>query len=603
MIQEQLAFLPEFLSDYRPFPPAKERTAWQGLPLRAKQRFLQAGEAALQTPIAPLPLSLWLDFTHTGRRTPWETAYFSRRARLCALVSAECVEHKGRFLDAIADTVWALCEESAWQLPAHNSYIRDTPQLPLPDTTRPIVDLFAAETGALLALARYLLPDELDTAAPGITARMEQELDARILTPYFTSHFWWMGNGEEPMCNWTSWCTQNVLLTVFLLPTTQQQRNAAVKQAAYSLDCFLKDYGADGCCNEGAQYYRHAGLTLWGCLEILSSIVPEAFSPLFHEPKIKNIAEYICNVHVEGPYYLNFGDCSPLAGRCGAREYRFGQAVGSDALQALAAADFRADADPDHLQNPDGSTHINLWYRLTTAFAEEEMMTYSATPRHHLTVWYPSVGVYAARQGSWVLGAKFGSNGDSHNHNDTGSITVYKDGRTFLIDIGVESYTKKTFSPQRYEIWTMQSGWHNLPQFDPDGAKYDQQPGAAFAAADVTVTDALDGLAMDLAPAYGSVPGLGRYRRSVHLTDTGLTLRDETDYPGTVALTLMSVEKPAVDGDTVAFGALAAAAVTGADKIVTEAVPITDPRLRQAWPDTLYRTRIYFTQQLSLVIE
>ena len=465
MIQEQLAHLPEFLPDYRPFPPVKEHTAWQGLPLRAKQRFLQAGEAALQTPIAPLPLSLWLDFTHTGRRTPWETAYFSRRARLCALVSAECVEHKGRFLDEIADTVWAICEESAWQLPAHNSYVRDTPQLPLPDTTRPIVDLFAAETGALLALTRYLLPDELDTAASGITARMERELNARILTPYFTSHFWWMGNGEEPMCNWTSWCTQNVLLTVFLLPTTQQQRKAAVKQAAYSLDCFLKDYGADGCCNEGAQYYRHAGLTLWGCLEILSNVAPEAFRPLFRETKIKNIAEYICNVHVEGPYYLNFGDCSPLAGRCGAREYRFGQAVGSDALQALAAADFRADADPDHLQNPDGSTHINLWYRLTTAFAEQELMEYAAVPQHRSAVWYPSVGIYAARQGSWVLGAKFGSNGDSHNHNDTGSITVYKDGRPFLIDIGVESYTKKTFSPQRYEIWTMQSAWHNLPTF------------------------------------------------------------------------------------------------------------------------------------------
>lgn len=48
-----------------------------------KAALLQAGEAALQTPIAPLPLSLWLDFTHTGRRTPWETAYFSRR-RGCA---------------------------------------------------------------------------------------------------------------------------------------------------------------------------------------------------------------------------------------------------------------------------------------------------------------------------------------------------------------------------------------------------------------------------------------------------------------------------------------------------------------------------------------
>ena len=115
MIQEQLAFLPEFLPDYRPFPPAKERPAWLALPPRAKHRFLKAGEAALQTPLAPLPLSLWLDFTRTGQRAAWEAAYFSRRARLCALVCAECVEHSGRFLDAIADTVWALCEESAWQ--------------------------------------------------------------------------------------------------------------------------------------------------------------------------------------------------------------------------------------------------------------------------------------------------------------------------------------------------------------------------------------------------------------------------------------------------------------------------------------------------------
>ena len=126
--------------------------------------------------------------------------------------------------------------------------------LEIPPTKEDLGRALGRTSCALLALTRYLLPDELDTAAPGITARMERELDARILTPYFTSHFWWMGNGEEPMCNWTSWCTQNVLLTVFLLPTTQQQRKAAVKQAAYSLDCFLKDYGADGCCNEGAQY-------------------------------------------------------------------------------------------------------------------------------------------------------------------------------------------------------------------------------------------------------------------------------------------------------------------------------------------------------------
>ena len=142
----------------------------------------------------------------------------------------------------------------------------------------------------------------------------------------------------------------------------------------------------------------------------------------------------------------------------------------------------------------------------------------------------------------------------------------------------------------------MQSAWHNLPTFD--GVQ--QLPGAEYAAREVCTEE--NSITGELAGAYPPIPGLTTSRRSVHLTDTGLTLRDETDYPGTVALTLMSVEKPAVDGDTVAFGALAAAAVTGADKIVTEAVPIADPRLRQAWPDTLYRTRIYFTQQLSLVI-
>ena len=595
MFQEQIPLLPDVLPGYRPFPPAKERAAWDALPQRVKERFLRAGEAEQAKPIAPLPLSLWLDFLRTGRRTPWEDAYFSRRARLCALVCAECVEHRGRFTDAIADTVWAICEESGWQLPAHNSYIRDTPQLPLPDTSRPIVELFAAETGGLLALTRYLLHDELDAAAPGITARVERELNARILTPYFTSHFWWMGNGGEPMCNWTSWCTQNVLLTVFLLPTPQEQRLAAVKQAAYSLDCFLKDYGEDGCCNEGAQYYRHAGLTLWGCLEILSAVAPEAFRPLFGQPKIKNIAEYIRNVHVEGPYYLNFGDCSPLAGRCGAREYRFGQAVGSEALCALAAEDFRADSDPDRLENPDATTHINLWYRLVTAFAEAELLACALPQPGQNTVWYESVGVYAARKGAWVLGAKFGSNGDSHNHNDTGSVTVYKDGKSFLIDIGVESYTKKTFSPQRYEIWTMQSGWHNLPTFD--GVQ--QLPGPEYAAQDVQTTE--NSISGELAGAYPPIEGLHSYRRTVSVNEQGITLQDETDYPRPVELTLMTAQKPTPASDGSRVGTLGRICFDP-QKVTASVtpVPITDPRLRTAWPEVIYKVTLHFNKILHL---
>ena len=589
------------------YPPYADRAAWAALPGAA--RWKAAGDAALQDAdtLPRLPLSLWLRFTQNGDRTAWEHAYFARRRTLCALAMAEAVTGAGSYLPAIADLAWAICEESAWQLPAHNSYIRDTPQLPLPDVTRPIVDLFAAETGALIATVYGLLGAALDGYAPGFSVRLKGEVERRVLAPYRTAHFWWMGSGEEPMCNWTPWCTQNVLLAAAQCAPAETLP-VYVKQAAYSIDCFLKDYGEDGCCSEGAQYYRHAALTMFNALDLLCRIAPGVFDDVWAEPKIRNMAEYIVNMHIAGPYYLNFADCSPLAGARGVREFLFGQRVASAPLMTLAARDW-ADAlqqpDPDRLHHPDDSEGINLYYHIQTALAEQKVLAFaqSAAPALPRDVWYPSVGILTCRRGAYALGAKAGNNADSHNHNDVGSVTLYKNGAPLLIDVGVETYSKKTFSPQRYEIWTMQSSWHNLPEFEPEGAGYQQQPGAEFAARDVAVSDALDAITMDIAPAYGAVPGLGFYRRRVQLNENGLTLQDETDFSRTVALTLMSVEKPAVEGGTVQFGTLAAAHVDGAQRIMTESVPITDPRLRQAWPDTLYRTRICFTGALTVEVQ
>lgn len=97
--------------------------------------------------------------------------------------------------------IFSICEESAWQLPPHNSYERDTPQLLLPDATQPVLDLFACETGAILGTVCYLLKEKLDAISPFLTRCIAYELDHRIFTPYLTRHFWWMGNGSEPMNN------------------------------------------------------------------------------------------------------------------------------------------------------------------------------------------------------------------------------------------------------------------------------------------------------------------------------------------------------------------------------------------------------------------
>ena len=73
---------------------------------------------------------------------------------------------------------------------------------------------------------------------------------------------------------------------------------AILHKAAESCDYFLKDYGNDGCCEEGAQYYRHAGLCLYGAMTVLNTVTDGHFDTLFRWDKVKNIASYILNVHV-----------------------------------------------------------------------------------------------------------------------------------------------------------------------------------------------------------------------------------------------------------------------------------------------------------------
>ncbi len=55
---------------------------------------------------------------------------------------------------------------------------------------------------------------------------------------------------------------------------------------------------------------------------------------------------------------------------------------------------------------------------------------------------------------------------------------MYYNGKPALIDLGREEYTAKTFGSRRYEIWTMQSKFHNLPVING----VDQKDGTSFKA-------------------------------------------------------------------------------------------------------------------------
>lgn len=595
------------LEDFFPFPRGSDRGAYERLPAELKKRLTAEGEACMDCGYTPIYATDYMAFKRTGNRVNFEALYFQRRYHLNSLVLAECVEGRGRFWDRIIDGIFLLCEESAWQLPPHNSYERNRPPEILPDAARPVLDLFACETGAQLACIYYLLRDELDAVSPLITARIISELERRIFEPYLNRHFWWMGRGDEPMCNWTPWCTQNVLIAAFLSDCPQDTRAAVLKKAAAGCDFFLKDYGADGCCDEGALYFRRAGLCLDAAADLMNRVTDGAFSHLYQWDKIKNIAAYIKNVHVEGGRYFNFADCSPLPGPSGVREFLFGKRTGQPALMLFAAKDFqRAQKEsPDEIYQEE-TYRLSLYYRLLNTFYYSEIMAYdTSAPMPAGDIYYPGIGLFIARSRAFCLAVKAGDNGDNHNHNDTGSLILYKSGRPVLVDIGVESYTEKTFSRRRYEIWTMQSGYHNLPAIEGT----DQHEGRDFCAADIVheLNDERAEISMELIHAY-PLPGSGHsYRRQVIL-DKGrecVTVRDTTDC-GNVVLNFITYEKPeylsgsseraAHDTSVIKLGD-ACLEYAGAELLATETLPITDPRLQAAWNHDLYRIRLSMTKK------
>jgi len=612
------------LREFEPFPRASHPEGYKTVSPALKKRVLDEGESYLGYRYPSIFATDFMNFKRTGNRVAYEDLYFARRHALCALVTAECVEGRGRFMDDIVNGIFVLCEESGWQLPPHNSYERSQPQLLLPDSARPVLDLFACETGALLACASYLLGPELEEISPLVTARIREELNHRIVMPYLEEHFWWMGQGDEPMCNWTAWCTQNVLLTAFLGAFDQNTRRQVFRKAAQSLDYFLKDYGEDGCCDEGAQYFRHAGLCLCNAMEILNAVSDGAFSQLFETEKIRNIAAYILNVHVADKYYFNFSDCSPIAGRAGVQEYLFGKYTRQPELMSFAARDFRASGGELY---SDEVNRASLYHRFQNLLYWEEVYSYGdkARERQNLgeaarrDIYYPSVGLFLTRNGTLDLAVKAGDNADNHNHNDTGSFTLYKNGRPLFVDIGVESYTGKTFSSRRYEIWSMQSGYHNLPTL----MGMDQKDGEAYCATNVnTRFGDRASISMELLTAYpipqpadvGAAPLT--YRRSVTLDkkEGKAVVKDTTNLPD-VILNFITYEKPILREGEIQIGSLASATFTGARPLTcpaaqpgaaprtmppapspaVEVLPITDQRLKKAWDHDLYRVRLQMT--------
>ncbi len=325
---------------WRPFPKASERAAWEAIPEEARARLVSQGERVFGMAWPELPATLFLEFRRNGNRSHYEERHFARRWALARLVLAECAEGAGRFLDDIVNGIWALCEESFWGVPAHTYSDREllrgahgTGGIGLPDTAFPVVDLFAAETGALLAWVLYLVGDVIAQELPVVIDRVAREEQRRILKPYRTLDTWrWLGkNGRRPN-NWNPWIHSNILAANLLLEEDEEVRKTTVVRILEGLDYFLAGYHDDGGCDEGPSYWGRAGGSLYDCLEMLHSVSGGQLDA-FGDPLVQEIGRYPYRIHIAQNWYVNFADAPAKVDLDGGILYRYGVRIGDELLQ------------------------------------------------------------------------------------------------------------------------------------------------------------------------------------------------------------------------------------------------------------------------------
>ena len=589
---------------WRPMPKMEDRAAWMAIPQDVRDVLVQRAEAANTDAWTIMLATEELEFQRNGNRTRFEAISFGRRGRLSDLVLGECLAGGGKYLDQIANGIWLICEESFWGVPAHLG--AQKAGVGLADEAEPIIELFGAETAATLAWVVYLLGDQLGSVSKLLVPRIQMETKRRILDVYFErSQFGWMGlGGGGHVNNWNPWINSNVLTATMVLEPDAQRRAQLVAKVCKSVDVFLAEYSPDAGCEEGPNYWSRSAASFFDCCTTLVSAHGGKGGAVLTHPFTRAMGHYIADVHIAKNLYVNYGDAHVDSAPEPEVVYVYGKACGDAELAEFGAFDagWRGSAAGGAALRgtfSNGSGPVSLSRELAKVFVAAEIRM---APKHDALVrdaWYPRLGLMTAREteGSsdgFYVALQAASNGRSHGHNDSGSFIVFQGGEPVFIDVGVEAYTAKTFSKERYDIWTMQSAFHNLPTIG--GVM--QRDGNAFQASEVKYekSDARTSVRANLATAYPKEAGVKRWMRTVVLDRMAPRVEFAEEFALAkavpVELSLMTAREPVIATGSVKIGSAVLAFDAGQLAATSEKIVLTDASLKHSWGDAVWRVKL-----------
>ena len=613
-------------------PDYADRKFWNGLPVKVRDAYIASAEGYLGYGWPVVKATDYLEIIRSGNRL--QEVFAGPRAAMSALVMGELVEGKGRFVDEIINAVWYFSEQTWWGWSAH-FYLQHAPN-GLPDLNEPTIDLAVGEMANSLSWTWYLFKDAFDKVHPLISIRIKDEITTKVLEPYYTrDDFWWMSlrpeegysvntpdnpwrdyrNDNNPnllvsakitgsgVNNWNPWVNYNMLNTILLMEEDPDKKRRAIRKLIRSLDQFPNSYPDDGGCDEGPSYWGVAGSVLFQSLATLKRATDGKFD-VFEDPLIQNIGKYFYKVNIHAPYFINFADADPATGGQPYNVYQYGKAIKDPVMQQFGAYLARLNNWGEKSLSGRINDQIRQLVHLDEILNAEAK---EALPDHF---WLPDTQIAGARdaEGSFrgfFFGAKGGHNSEAHNHNDVGSGVMYYDGKPCLIDLGREEYTAKTFSKQRYEIWTMQSLYHNVPVINGVA----QMQGRNFHAEHTRFSSSRQSVTFstDIAKAYPETANVTSWVRrytlkrgkSFAIADQYTLSEKNAGITSSNFMTYCKVSevKPGLlkfEGDEFTLNMSYDPRVV---KPRVEFIEITDKKLKQYWPEGVSRVVLEFVQQ------
>lgn len=506
-----------------PYPTYEDRAGWDKFLGDYKELYIKQGEKKLNYQWKVIKATDYIEYERSGSRNIMENPFDDNNKAIATLVMAELAEGKGRFIDQIINGVFHSCEMTSWALSAHLGAQRSGRSLP--SNKEHIIELTSGDLGSLLSWTYYFFNKEFDKVNPIISERLHSELQKRILDTYMNEdRFWWMAfnwKQGDMINNWNPWCNFNVLQCYFLLENDREKLAKAVFRTIISVDKFLNYTNSDGACEEGPSYWGHAAGKLFDYLQMLYDGTGGKVS-IFKEPMIKNMGEYISRSYVGNGWVVNFADASAKGGGLASTIFRYGKAVGSEEMMHFAAY-LNSLTDSKKGLESDISFGRDIFRGLQTILYHKELLKETPSHTNAPYTWYPETQFcYMNNKSGLFFAAKGGYNNESHNHNDVGTFSLYLNTIPMFIDAGVGTYTRQTFSSERYSIWAMQSNYHNLPMINGVPQKF----GSKYKATDVLFNSKTRTFSADIANAYPQEADAKSWVRSYTLDKEKLKITD-----------------------------------------------------------------------------